>query len=192
MTKTRWFGRKRGLPIAGGVVLAVGLFACGGSGNDCTNHPTGPGCIPPATTLPPAVRTPIQTESGSLPARTVVRSPFTTPRNGTLDITVDWTFASSPIGVYVVREACTIADFNARTCKFVTTSETTQKPRKISLPSFTAGTYELLIANFANVDESVSYEIGLTTGGGASSASTGRSGARDPRISGDLGAIVTH
>ena len=192
MTKTKWFARKRGLAIAGGLVLAAGLFACGGGGNDCTKNPTGPGCVPPTTTLPPAVRTSIKAESGSLPTKTVVRLPFTTPSNGTLDITVDWTFASSPIGVYVVREACSLSDFNARTCKFVTTSETTQKPRKISLPSFTAGTYELLIANFASVDESVSYEIGLTTGGGASAASTGRAGARDPRISGDLKAMIVH
>jgi len=103
---------------------------------------------------------------------------------------VDWTLAASSIGVYVVREACSLADFNARKCKFATTSETMQKPRKISMPGFTAGTYELLIANFADVDESVSYEIGLTTGGGASSASIVRAGARDPRISGDLVAMV--
>jgi hypothetical protein len=176
---------------AGALAFAMMLGGCGD--DDCTKNPNGPGC-PVKTTLatpPPVVRSVIQASAHSLPSSTLWVNEFTTPKNGTLDITVDWTFASSPIGVYVVREACTLDDFNARACKFVTTSETLQKPRKITLPGFTAGTYQILIGNFADVDESFSYEIGLTTGGTASSASAGQAGARDPRIRGALRIVVS-
>jgi hypothetical protein len=177
---------------AGALAFALTLGGCGH--DDCTKNPTGPGCpvTTTTTTLPPAVRTLIQSSNVSLPSSTLWVNEFTTPKNGTLDITVDWTFASSRIGVYVVREACTLDQFNARTCKFVTTSETTQKPRTITLTGFTAGTYQLLIGNFANADESISYQIGLTTGGTASSASAGEAGSRDPRIGGPLSNVVSH
>ena len=170
---------RRTATLMAGLVLTVMLGGCGSGGPTTVSSPTPP---PP----PPPTRSVIQGGAGVLPTRTIVRNIFTTPSNGTLDITVDWTIASSPIGVYVVRQACTLDQFNARACNFVIMSEITQKPRKITLPSFGAGTYELLIANFAAVDESVSYEIGLTTGAGASAAATGRSAARDPRIEGAL------
>jgi hypothetical protein len=176
---------------AGALALAFALMLAG-CGDDCTKNPTGPGCpATPPPPPPPVVRSVIQASGTPLPSSTLWANEFTTPKNGTLDITVDWTFASSPIGVYVVREACTLDDFNARACKFVTTSETLQKPRKITLTSFTAGTYQLLIGNFADADESVSYEIGLTTGGTASSASAGQAGAHDPRIRGALSKVVS-
>jgi len=179
------------LALAGALALALMLGGCGD--DDCKKNPNGPGC-PVITTMPtplPVVRSVIQASAHSLSSSTLWVNEFTTPKNGILDITVDWTFASTPIGVYVVREACTLDDFNARACKFVTTSETLQKPRKITLTSFTAGTYQLLIGNFADADESVSYEIGLTTGGTASSASAGQAGAHDPRIRGALSKVVS-
>ena len=175
---------RRTATVMAGLVLTVMLGGCGSGHPTTMTSPTPP---PP----PPTTRSVIQARSGSLPARTFVRNVFTTPSSGTLDITVDWTVASSPIGVYVARQACAVDDFNAGACNFVTISETSQKPRKITLPGFGAGTYELLIANFATVDESASYEIGLTTGAGAASVATERSGARDPRMGGALSSAAS-
>jgi hypothetical protein len=73
---------------------------------------------------------------------------------------VDWTFAASVIGVYVVPAGtCTLDQFNARTCNFLVRSETTTKPRKLSTSNFAAGSYTLLIANFATQDESLSLQL---------------------------------
>jgi len=83
-----------------------------------------------------------------------------------LDITVDWTFASSSIGVYVVAvNSCNLEQFNNRSCTFLVRSEpSTSKPRKISTPNFSAGNYELLLAVFEDTDETLSYQIVLSQG----------------------------
>jgi hypothetical protein len=125
------------------------------------------------------VRTILLTGSLALPSSTVDAEPFGVPSTGTLDVTVDWTFPASPIGVYVVRGGCDLDQFNARSCNFLTRSESGAKPRTLSLPNVTAGDYFLLIANFADEDESLSLQIGHTTGGGASAARAGSDAARD-------------
>lgn len=83
------------------------------------------------------------------------------------EITLDWTIASSPIGVFVVpaNTCSTVEQLNARSCNFVVRSEpSTVKPRKISTPNVAAGNYNLVIANFADVSESVAYQVVLSQG----------------------------
>ena len=89
---------------------------------------------------------------------------FSVPELGRLDITVDWTNASSHIGVYVVPvNTCTLDEFNARSCNFLVRSEPSNvKPRKISTPSFAAGNYRWLIAS--DSVESISLQIVLSKG----------------------------
>jgi hypothetical protein len=175
----------RTLRLASGLALAVILGACG------SDDPTPP--TPVTTPTPAPMRTIILSGSGSLPARTIDVEPFTTAATGTLDITVDWTFPASPFGVYVVRGECNLDQFNARACNFLTRSETGQKPRMITLPSFAAGSYFLLIGNFSEVDESFSLQVGLTTGGGVSSADTANAAAERPdgRFAGKLKGMVS-
>jgi hypothetical protein len=108
-------------------------------------------------------RTTVLEDQGSLPTRTVVIFPFTTGSVGRLDATVDWTFASSLIGVYIVQGTCTLDQFNARTCNFLVRSETGVKPRKVSAANTNAGDYWLLVANFAEVDESGTAQVILST-----------------------------
>lgn len=91
---------RRAMRLTGGLTLAMMLGACGDS--------SGPTSVTTTTTTLPPMRTVVDSGEGSLPARNAVRIIFATPRNGTLDITVDWTFAASPIGIYVVREACSL------------------------------------------------------------------------------------
>jgi hypothetical protein len=89
---------------------------------------------------------------------------FSVPDSGRLDITVDWTNASSKIGVYVVpTNTCTLDQFNARSCNFLVRSEpSNMKPRKISTPNFAAGNYRWLIAS--DSVESISLQIVLSKG----------------------------
>ena len=161
---------RRTLSVAAGLALAAALAGCGGGGNPV--QPPTPS--PPPT---PTARTIILSGSLSLPSRTIDVEPFGVPSPGTVDITVDWTFAASPIGVYVIRGACDLDRFNARTCDFVTRSEGGQKPRVITLPGVAAGSYSLLVANFSSGDESLSLQIGHTSGGTASTARADSAGA---------------
>jgi hypothetical protein len=89
-----------------------------------------------------------------------------------LDVVVDWTFATSRVGVYVVQGSCGLDAFNARSCNFLIQSEpggavgsppTAPKPRKVSASNVAAGSYQLLIANFAGVQESLSTQVFLSS-----------------------------
>jgi hypothetical protein len=99
---------------------------------------------------------------GAVPSVTLASVPFSVNTAGRLDVTVDWTFPASPIGVYVVTAgSCSLDQFNAQTCSFLTRSETTTKPRKVSV-AIAAGNYELLLAN-AGQDESLSVQVVLSS-----------------------------
>jgi hypothetical protein len=94
-------------------------------------------------------------------------------------MTVDWTNASSPIGVYLTPvNTCNLEEFNARTCTFIVRSEPSgQKPRKISTPNFAAGNYRWLIANYSDTDESISYQFVLSKGTSCPALTGGSPGA---------------
>jgi hypothetical protein len=92
-----------------------------------------------------------------------------------VEVTVDWTFASNDIDIYLARgtEPCTLETFNNRTCGFIATEEsTTLKPERLSVPNLAPGPYTLYIANFGATAESVACQIALTTLSGASSSVT--------------------
>jgi hypothetical protein len=157
------------LALAAGVGFAMTLGACGGSSGDgCSKNPTAPGCSPPPTTVAvqPCTQNVVESGGGSHPARTLVFNDFSVPDAGRLDTIVDWTFASTRMGVFLVPvNTCTLEQFNARSCNFLVRSEpSTVKPRKISTPNFAAGNYRWLIGNFSDVEESVSYQFVLSKG----------------------------
>jgi len=95
----------------------------------------------------------------------VVTAPFTAGTAGRLDVFVDWTFATTPIAVYVVRGTCSLEQLNARTCDFVLRSEaaTTPKPRKLSAPNVAAGNYLLIVGNAGTQDEASSAVIQVSS-----------------------------
>lgn len=160
MRKLRWIA---------GLVMALFLPACGSS-----STPTTPAT--PAPTPTPCTQTNVLQVDGSVPALSLARAPaFSVSTAGRLDITVDWTFAASPIGVYLVTAgACSIDQFNAQTCTFLARSETTAKPRKFSVANTAAGNYELLVANFGTQDESISGQVVLSSSTCPAFASAGR------------------
>jgi hypothetical protein len=83
--------------------------------------------------------------------------------SGRLDVILDWTFADSPIGVYVAQGGCSLDQFNARTCNFLIRSEGGSKPRRVSASSVAAGTYTFMVANFGSRDESFSTQVILSS-----------------------------
>jgi hypothetical protein len=117
------------------------------------------------TTLPPCTQTVLFQGSGAVPSGFLVSQNFSVGTAGRLDVVVDWTFASSRVGVYVVVPAgqCTLDQFNARSCNFLLRSEPGTKPRKVSVPSIAPGNYALLIGNFATQDESVATQVILSS-----------------------------
>jgi hypothetical protein len=142
------------------VALAAALAACGGSSGPPTGGST------PAPTPTPCTQSVFFEDSGSLPSSTLGFFDFSVPDSGRLDATLDWTDPASRIGFYVVpTNTCTLDEFNSRSCNFLVRSEpSSTKPTKISTPNFTAGAYRGMIANFADIDESISLQLVLSKG----------------------------
>jgi hypothetical protein len=155
------FERKDALPCLAGATLAAVLAACGGS----SSGPTGGSNPTPAPTPTPCTQTTLKQEGSGVPSLTLLYDDFSVPDTGRLDVTMDWTFAASQMGFYVVpANSCTLDEFNARSCNFLIRSETMAKPRKISTPNFGPGNYRWMIANFSDADESITLQIILSKG----------------------------
>jgi hypothetical protein len=149
------------------VVALAGLSGCGGSSP--TNDPA------PVPAPTPCAQKVLDSGSDSLPSKYVLYYDFSVPEAGRLDVTLDWTYASNNVGVYVVTAGTcsTLEEFNARNCNFVLRSETTAKPRKVSVANVGAGNYRWLFANFGSTDDSISYQVVLSTGGCAPLTNSG-------------------
>jgi hypothetical protein len=143
------------------MVCVVLLPACGGSSNSPTPLPS------VAPTPPPQVQSVVASGSGPLSPRALALVPFTTTASGTLDVTVDWTLASNDVHVYLMSGSCASVDqFNAGQCVVARFSESTiLKPERITLLGATAGPYTLGIGNLGPGEESVSFQVVLTTAG---------------------------
>lgn len=161
------FVRVGALPIAAALALTLG--GCGGSDGpgSCPGGQTGvpPNCV--VTPTPPlCTQTHIYEQNGAVPARTLVYLDFSVPDSGRLDVTMDWTNASSPMGFYLVlANTCTVDEFNAGSCTFVMRSDPSSvKPRKLSQSGFVAGNYRWMVANFGTSDESAALQVILSKG----------------------------
>jgi hypothetical protein len=150
-------------------LLGAGLPGCGGGSS--TTAP-----VPPPTVPPPPVTTLIEEGNFSgLEARVLTAVPFDTVATGTIEATVDWTFATDNVEVYLVRGTCTVDQFNNLTCPFVAFSESpTAKPERIRATNQAPGSFNLYIGNRGPAEEAVSFQIFLTTGGSGASATTTR------------------
>lgn len=84
--------------------------------------------------------------------------------------------------VYLARGACSLDQFVTNQCTVVTFSESPiAKPERLSVPNAAAGAYVLLIGNRGPTDESVAFQVVLTTGGGASAAAAGSRASQPAR-----------
>jgi hypothetical protein len=140
------------------VLLAFTAFAgCGGGNGPSPVSPPSP------TPAPPPARIVVLQGGIEIPVDYHYEWWFTTPRGGTLDITVDWTFADSVVWVYLAQGTCTEAQIQAGQCQYIIQSlVSAPKPRVLTLPNAAAGPYTLLIYNGSKRPESVAFTVGLT------------------------------
>ena len=142
-------------------LLAVGLV---GALSACGSGPDGPDPLPP--TPDPCAQAMVEQDAGPVDPRNLVYWDFSIPQSGRLDTTLDWTYAPTRMGFYLVpANTCTLQEFNNRSCNFLVRSEPPGvKPRKTSTPNFTAGNYRWIIGNFDDtVAESYSLQIFVST-----------------------------
>jgi hypothetical protein len=145
-------------PVAATALVFV-LVACGS--DPPVVGPT------PTPTPPPCTQTAVHTNSGPIPSLTLVFADFPVADSGRLDMTLDWTNASSPMGLYLVPAGtCTLAEFNQRTCNFLVRSDPPgPKPRKVSSANnLQAGNYRYIVANYSGDSESAAVQIVLSKG----------------------------
>ena len=138
-----------------GAALTAGLPGCGGG----SGGPTGPVIPTPA----PCSHSTLLQGSAALPANIADFESFTTTATGRLDLTVDWTFPSSLMGLFVAQGPCEFDQFKAGTCRFLLQMASPPKPLKGSVSNLAAGTYEVIIANANAVPESVSASVILSS-----------------------------
>lgn len=148
--------------------LVLGLGACGGDDPTSATCPAGttgspPNCQP---TPPPCRQTPLDQAAEPIEENTLIYFDFSVPETGRLDMTLDWTYPDSPMGLYLVpANTCTLDEFNARSCNFLVRSEPSLvKPRKVSQANFSAGNYRWIVGNFRDEPESFTLQVGLSIG----------------------------
>ena len=175
----RWTTSTAGNANATLVVQGDGnLVVYGSSGqavwnrNDASTPTPAPSPTPEPTPTPTPTTTStsvIGAGSSSLAVSTLLSVPFTTSAAGTIGATVDWTFSTNDVDLYLARgtDPCTIAQFNDSECPFLdsATSPST-KPETVTAPNLTGGAYTLYIGNFGPAQESVGFQITLTTSSG--------------------------
>jgi len=154
---------RRGGPLLLCTILLVVLPGCGGGP---TQPPT-----PAPTPTPAPVRTVLGSGSTALALEEFVVVSFDTSAAGSLDATVDWTFASNLLLMYITQGACTVEQFAedvcpddpACGCRFAVRAENPSlKPRVLTHANAAAGPYTLIVWNLGPEDESISYQVGLT------------------------------
>jgi hypothetical protein len=154
--------------------MIIALSACGGGSTDPDPVRTTPSPPPP----PPVTTVIAQGAFTGLPPRVAAFLPFTVTAAGSLEVAVDWTFATNDVDVFVVQgtNPCTVAQFNAGTCPFLAFSASaTAKPERVTVASVSAGPHTVYVANFGTSEEAVSFQILLTTNPASSSADRGAS-----------------
>jgi hypothetical protein len=159
------------------LALTVAFVACGGSGTgptqQCPAGTTGtfPNCATIPTPAPPVV---VSQGGGTLEVDFLARVPFTTTQAGSLDITVDWTYAANDLDVFLVRNDCSFDDFFDEVCLPIALSiSTTAKPERVHFGGAAAGVYTLFVGNVGPGDESASYQVVLSPGAAASNRRPG-------------------
>jgi len=167
------------------LALALGTTFLGACGSDPGTGPSGGGSPSPTPTPAPVTTVVTQGTYTGMQPRLLGYIPFTTTATGTIEVTIDWTFASNDVDLFLVRgtNPCTVAMFNDRTCPFLGTAESvTAKPERVRVQNLAAGAYSFYAVNFGTSNESIAYQVTLTSIPGASAASVSapsRGGAKD-------------
>jgi hypothetical protein len=120
-----------------------------------------------------------QASGASVPVGYALGEYFDITGTGTIDATVDYTYADTLMFIWLAKGRCTSDQFEADQCQYVATSFTGGKPRKVSASGQAAGTYTLILGSLGPKDESVSYQVVFTqTTASAAPAATARRAAQ--------------
>jgi hypothetical protein len=138
------------------VLPGVAVFAsCGDDGPPTT--------MTPPTTLPACVRTVVYERSGRLPANTLVFDGFVTGTRGRLDLTVDWTFPTTPIILSLADHPPCDLQTPIERCGVLASSGAGPKPRTLSLSDAAPGSYWLYILNDGPEADSAAAQVVLSS-----------------------------
>src|SRR5688572_12660501 len=107
--------RESGLALLPGLAVIMTVSMLPGCGS---NTPT-PVASPTPTPPPPVTQSIVASGGGSLPLLVLAPTPFTTGAAGTLDVTVDWTFATNNVDIYLARGGCSFDQFVTNQCNVV-------------------------------------------------------------------------
>lgn len=169
--------RSRTLATLALVAIAASPWGCGGSSSPST--PTPVAAVPTPT---PCAQSVLFQGTGEMPAGTLLNFPVSTSVAARLDVNGDWTFTTNPVGLYIIQGACSLDQFNARSCTFLLRLEPGAKPLKGSA-SVSAGSYTVLMANYGARSDSGALQI-VQSIGSCAPATAASSGS--PATSGNL------
>jgi hypothetical protein len=175
---------KRVEALAVAVAALLVASSCGGGGS---GTPT-----PVSTPTPAPVETIVKQGSYSIPAPEEDGFSYygsdliTTSATGRLVTTVNWTYASNSVWMYIAEGDCTGDQFDnldcpgGPTCECLFTAASEQdspKPRALTVTNASAGTRTLITWNRGPQEESISYQAVLTANAVGSSAADSASAA---------------
>jgi hypothetical protein len=156
---TERVGWDRGLQLVALVVLALVLPSCGGggSGSGGGNSVTGTSGQPTRSTI---------TNQGwalePLDAA-LIDVEITGSGSGSVDATVEWTFASNDVDIYVTAVTCTPEMFATERCAYKAKADSgTTKPERVSFGVSAGDKHRFWIVNFGPQRESGTFVATLT------------------------------
>ena len=121
-------------------------------------------CGSNAPTAPSPTKRTIASGTYSATAHTSHFISFSTPASGQLSVTVSWRDASDTLWVDL-SASCTSDQYVAGTCQFVYSDRTAVPiPQKTpTINAVAAGSYVLIVDNRGPADETVTYDIDVTS-----------------------------
>jgi hypothetical protein len=154
---------QKSVTLAGALALAMTFGGCGEKDSNCAQNPNGPSC-PSPTPVTITETIVIFGDNGPVPAEDGGFIDFAIPSAGTVEATVDWTFASSQVAVAMTMASCNDAEAAfLGSCSHIGNPNLTRaKPKTVSGTVSQAGTGRLWLLNLAPVDESMAVQITLT------------------------------
>jgi hypothetical protein len=90
---------------------------------------------------------------------------FTTPRTGRLRFSVDWVNPENIVSVVLAEAPCGPDEFKADACNVIANLFPPPKPLADTTTWLNPGDYDLVIGNFAPVDETTTTNVELSSAG---------------------------
>jgi len=125
------------------------------------------GCSSPTDPPPVAcTHSTVFTSRRQIPANTKDLQTFTIPATGSLDVTVDWTFAGSVMSAVLAQAPCSIEQLQSSSCNVIFSAFSPPKPiTDATSLRRSGGGYSLIISNLTSFPETVSVQVTLTSAG---------------------------